>query len=399
MSRKGIPQSPHNVLNLPFHSIRHISSPEDLENGRKVYVGQVPIQGIVELPANENVRDYLLDAEGKKRRTYTFVHKDIMDTLENYSHNFSVLNSGVAIVAQSCEIDEKGKRLVLRRPSIINGAQTQGVIRDFLEKRNGNIEPIHIKIEVIVAEDDNLVADISIARNNQNDVKLVSIVGRRGQFDELEKSLQKKMPNVKLQKSETKVSDSYIRTERLLQVIAALVPEQLWVKDGEFNKVYTYSQRAKCLRDFQEIYEKAHKKKHPEHNKYRKLYQFYLDIAAEAYELYEKWKTHQGFQGTGLRCLTRDGREIEDVPDGLVFPILASLSLFAHKTKNGWTITYPELFQDKDLIDVTKRAYMEIAKHNYNKMGKTKACYSALSGKTGDYKKFQDYITEMKRTS
>lgn len=327
------------------------------------------------------------------------MHKDIMDTLENYSHNFSVLNSGVAIVAQSCEIDEKGKRLVLRRPSIINGAQTQGVIRDFLEKRNGNIEPIHIKIEVIVAEDDNLVADISIARNNQNDVKLVSIVGRRGQFDELEKSLQKKMPNVKLQKSETKVSDSYIRTERLLQVIAALVPEQLWVKDGEFNKVYTYSQRAKCLRDFQEIYEKAHKKKHPEHNKYRKLYQFYLDIAAEAYELYEKWKTHQGFQGTGLRCLTRDGREIEDVPDGLVFPILASLSLFAHKTKNGWTITYPELFQDKDLIDVTKRAYMEIAKHNYNKMGKTKACYSALSGKTGDYKKFQDYITEMKRTS
>lgn len=399
MSASSSTQSKRHIVSLPFHSVRHISSPEDLENGRKVYVGQAPIQAIVDLPAHENVRDYLLDAEGKKRRTYTFVHKDIMDTLKNYSHNFSVLNSGVAIVARSCEIDEKAKRLILIRPSLINGAQTQGVIRDFLEGRNGNIEPIHIKFEVIVAEDEDLVADISIARNNQNDVKLVSIVGRRGQFDELEKSLQKKMPGAKLQKSETKVSDAYIRTERLLQVIASLVPEQLWIKDGEFNKVYTYSQRAKCLRDFQEIFEKAHKKKDPEYVKYKKLYRFYLDIVAEAHALYKKWKTHQGFQGTGLRCLTRDGREIEDVPDGLVFPILASLSVFAHKTKNGWTITYPELFEDKDLIDVTKRAYMEIAKHNYNKMGKTKACYSALAEKSADYKKFQDYIAAMKSKS
>ena len=104
-------------------------------------------------------------------------------------------------------------------------------------------------------------------------------------------------------KSETELSEDYIPTQRLLQVITALIPSTLWPKPGENdnpNKVYTYSMKAKCLKEFDEIYIKAHDKNHPEHSKARELYQFYLDIAAEALQLYEKWKEHQGFRGTGL---------------------------------------------------------------------------------------------------
>jgi hypothetical protein len=376
-----------NVFEVPFHSVRHISSPEDLQNGRKVYTGHVPITSIVKLPTDENVRDYLLDAEGKKRRVKTQVHLAIEQTLKETPHNFSVLNSGVVVVARECEIDEKNKVLRLSRPSIINGSQTQGVIREFLESQNGGLlqeEIPHIKFELIVTEEDDLIAEISIARNFQNDVMTISIVGRRGQLDELEQSFQKKKPGCQLRKSETKLSDDYVHTERLLQVIAALVPEELWIKDGEFNKVYTYSMKAKCLKDFQDLYKRAHDQNE---SKAKDLYQFYLDVAAQADDLYLKWKSHKGFQGTALRAIKRENGKIVDVPDGIVFPILASLSIFAKKTSAGWLIEPPKLFSEDELIHSAKTVYQEIADSNPQTMGKKSACYSALYQITSLYKK------------
>jgi len=391
------PPKKTNVFSLPFHSIRHISSPEDLENERKTYVGQMLISSVLDLPTDENVRDYLLDAEGRQRRRPTQVNKAIRDTLENYSSNFSVLNSGIVIVARNSEIDEKNKILKLADPSIINGAQTQGVIKDFLNSSNGSLDldtvPIHVKFELIVTDDEELIAEISIARNFQNDVMTISMAGRRGQLDELEQSYQKKVPDGNLRKSETQLSEDYVRTERLLQVIAALIPEKLWLDGREFNKVYTYSQRTKCLKDFQEIYKKAHDNSDPDKDKYSDLYQFYLDIVAEADEIYWRWKKHQGFKGTGLRSIKRsDNSEIADVPDGIIFPIIAALSAFAVKTKQGWSIKYPKLFNDAELIQTAKSAYMEIARSNPNKMGKTKACYSACYQITSIYKKLQSSI-------
>jgi len=370
-------------LRLPFHNVRHISCPEDLDNNRKVYVGYTPVAAIVDLPTDENVRDYLLDAEGRQRRRPTQVHRAIQNTLQNNPYNFSVLNSGVVIVTHSCEIDEKEKVLLLRNPSIVNGSQTQGVIQDYYRKLESDTDtensfPAHVKFEVIVTDDEALIAEISIARNFQNDVMTISIAGRLGQLDELEHSLQAKMPGTKLQKSETKLSDDYIKTERLLQVITALIPEKLWPKHKEFSKVYSYSMKAKCLKEFQDLYVIAKDQTHADHKSAAELYQFYLDVAAQALELYENWKKHQGFQGTGIRAIERDGREIMEVPDGIVFPILAALSAFAKKTKAGWVIQPPALFTDEELIRAAKSVYTDIANHNPWNMGKSKSCYAAL---------------------
>jgi hypothetical protein len=380
-----------NIIHLPFHNVRHVSCPEDLDNKRKVYVGYTPVKAIVELPTDENVRDYLLDAEGRQRKRPTQVHRAIQDTLQNNPQNFSVLNSGIVIVARECDIDEKAKALILKNASIVNGSQTQGVIRDYYAKieanENNGFFPAHVKFEVIVTDDEDLIAEVSIARNFQNDVMTISIAGRLGQLDELEKSLQTKMPGSKLQKSETKLSDDYIKTERLLQVITALIPEKLWFKEKEFNKVYAYSMKAKCLKDFRDIFEAAKNKEHPEHQWASDLYEFYLDIAAQALDLYDKWKTHQGFQGTALRSIEREGSEIRDVPDGIVFPILAAHAAFAKKIKDGWTIVIPALFTDDELIRAAKSVYMNIANHNPWIMGKSKACYEALYQISSIYKK------------
>lgn len=378
---------------LPYYTVKNISSPEDTSNNRRVYIGQTTIDSIVTIPANENVRDYLLDAEGKIRRVPTQVHRAILDTLQNNPDNFSILNSGIVIVARNCEIMEKDKILVLTKPSIINGSQTQGVIKDFLNsEENGNAYNFvpHIKFEIVVTDNEGLIAETSISRNFQNDVMSISIVGRLGQLDELEEALQSKDPTLKLKKSETKLSEDYVKTERLLQIIAALVPEELWLKSNEMNKVYTYSMKAKCLKDFQEIHKKAKESSSDNHQAYKDLYKFYLDIAKQGLDLYDKWKSHQGFKGTWLRSIQREDGRIKDVPDGIVFPILASLSAFAKKTKDGWRISPPPFFSESELIKATKSVYMEIAHSNPWNMGKSKACYSALYQITSIYKKLDD---------
>jgi hypothetical protein len=340
----------------------------------------------LDIPTDENVRDYLLEAEGKKRRRPTQVNIAIRDTLENYPDKFSVLNGGVVLVARAYEVEESKKILRLRKPSIINGAQTQGVIRDYFRdyEKSGEAPPtIHVTFELLVTDDEDLIAETSIARNFQNDVMSVSIAGRLGQLDELEKALQGHKPHLKLQKSETELSEDYLRTERLLQVITALTPPSLWPNERERenpNKVYAYSQRAKCLREFRTMYEKQGNIDDPEHKKYRELYKFYLDIVADAQDLYDKWKAHQGFIGTRLKSIKRDeqGRTIEEVPDGIIFPILAALSAFATKTRGVWKIVPPPTFKDEDLILRAAAAYKEMADSNPNVMGKSKACYFHL---------------------
>lgn len=121
----------HALVEIPFYSIRNISCPEDNANDRKVLVGHAPAISVLELPTDENVRDYLLEAEGRKRRQPTQVHRAIRNTLDNTPHNFSVLNGGISIVAHDYEVDDKRKILKLVRPSIINGSQTKGVLKDY----------------------------------------------------------------------------------------------------------------------------------------------------------------------------------------------------------------------------------------------------------------------------
>src|SRR5579871_6339330 len=174
------------VVVFPFHSFRNISCPEDNENGRKVFTGHAPVTSVLELSTDENVRAYLLDAEGKQRRRPTQVNKEIRQTLESHPETFSILNGGVVIVARAHEVDEQKKHLHLTRASIINGSQTQGVLKDFFEDKDLLLlPPVHVKYELIVTDDEDLIGEISIARNFQNDVASISIAGRRGQLDEL----------------------------------------------------------------------------------------------------------------------------------------------------------------------------------------------------------------------
>ncbi len=369
-----------------FHylSCRNISAPEDERAGRKVYSGHAPATAFLDLEDNENVREYLVDAPGKVRRAPTLVHQAIRKTLNSNIDDFSILNGGMVIVARSAEVDDKTRIIRLKNPSIINGSQTQGELKRYFGQHvdfASKVDP-SVKFELIVTDDDDLIAEISIARNFQNDVRAISIAGRRGQLDELEKALQQTHPNAKLRKSETDVSsDEFLDTEKLIQVIFSMMPQEIFEHLGvSDSKVFTYSQKARCLKTFQRIVDESE-------GELKDVYRFCLDIAGKAWQLYEEWKSKQGFYGSRLRSIQRgrDG-QIIDIPDGIIFPILAALSVFVKKqSRKGWQYFPPERFDETEVIEAAVQAYMEIADSNPWVMGKSKACYSTLHRVTSIY--------------
>jgi hypothetical protein len=113
-------------FSFPYNSLRNISAPEDADERRRVYSGNAPAESFLALPEDENVREYIVTAEGKKPQRLTDVHRRIRETFENTPEDFVVLNSGIVIVARDIEIDEKNKVVYLLLPSIINGSQTRG---------------------------------------------------------------------------------------------------------------------------------------------------------------------------------------------------------------------------------------------------------------------------------
>lgn len=380
--------TPHaSDFEFPYVSCRNISGPEDEDAGRKVYAGHAPASSVLGLEDDENVREYLVDAYGKAKARPTLVHQAIRKTLADHPDQFSILNGGMVIVARAAEVDDKRKVLILKRPSIINGSQTQGELKRYFEgaeKDQDFFEP-SIKFELIVTKDDDLIAEISISRNFQNDVRAISIAGRRGQLDELEEAVQRIIPGARLRKSETDlvVDDEFLDTEKLIQVLFALMPLQLFDRLGKdtATKTMAYSQKTRCLKLFQQIVEQ--RQGDPG---LAAVYKYFLDMAGRAWELYERWKTHEGFHGTRLRSIERENGEIANVPDGIVFPILSALSVFVTPSiRRVWTFKPVKQFDEQELIDVAKQVYMEIAEHNPQTMGKSRACYSALLRITSIY--------------
>lgn len=381
------------VTKFSYHTLRTISSPDDTKNGRTIYCGHAPARSFLTLPDNENVRTYLVDAEGKKRKRLTDVHREIRDTLRNRPEDFPTLNSGIVLVARGAEVDDKSKVIELRGASIINGSQTRGELENYVQHCKANeliAHDVHAKFEIIVTDDDDLIAEISIARNFQNDVARISIAGRRQQLEELEVALQSEIPDIKLRKSETDRADDFYDTEKLIQVITALVPSDLWFSAKESNdprKSYTYSGKSKCLKEFQDLH-KASKEPTSANADQQKRYQFYIDMAPTAYRLYEKWIVHQGFNGSRLRSIERDkDGNTTRVPDGMVFPMIAALSAFMKRGDGKWIYSPPKSFTDDDLIQAAISQYKETAGSNPGTMGKTHSVYSSLFQLTSIFKR------------
>jgi hypothetical protein len=176
---------------------------------------------------------------------------------------------------------------------------------------------------------------------------------------------------------ESQYGDEYIDTAKLIQVRFVLSPPELWKRVDNTpdpqNKAFTYSQKTRCLKLFQRVVENKHQPP------YQGLYRFFLDVAGDAWMLYERWKAHPQFKGTRLQSIQRSNSgQIVDIPEGIIFPILGALSVFAILHESGWRIEPPASFDEKMLIQAAAQDSQEIADHNPQTMGKKPACYSSL---------------------
>jgi hypothetical protein len=384
MNSAATSSKPSKSFTLQFIALRTVTAPEDQDAGRKRYCGVAKADALSDLSCEENVRAYLgMDEDGKKRKS-TLVNMAIRQTIENDSDHFTMLNTGLVIVARNIDVDSEKKQARLGSPSIINGAQTKGLLDDYIRDHPDAPTVPSVNFELIITDDEELIGEISIARNFQNRVADLSIYGRSGTFDKLEAAMQKHDSSIKLRKKETDFGDGYLDTEKLVQVITVMAPQSVPLPSVDRSRrtpettfrVYAYRHRSRCLKDFALVMEQP--------DKWPDAHSFFLHIAVHAWELYQRLKGEQYFsslhcvKGTvfgATKTVAPDG-----VPDGVVFPMLSALSRFVREHKGVWLYKVPKNFPWNTLFGQARTQETSVAHNDPQAMGKDADCYIALHG-------------------
>jgi hypothetical protein len=371
------------MIEIPYYCLRRVTDPAQSELGIEHYEGKCLVSDVIGIPVDGNLRDYIPDA-GKR----TKVHRDIADTLINDADHFSVLNAGLTIVAEELQVLEKAKKIILlgkRVPcGIVNGSQTKGVATEILEQ--GIDMGAYISIEVIITKDDALARDIAIARNNQNKVQQISFVNKRGSIDDLVRVCAKYGMN--LRRTETDIGTEFINTERLIQIVRLLTPDLLW--DGKWDndgnngrvpvKAHIYSSKSTSVQAFEDICTAAKDPEHENHSLAKEVYQAYLDLAPQAWQLYQYWKAHPNFMSSRIRKIEKDKsrKVVLDVPDGIIFPILSAYSQLVKKNGRGWEMCPVPKSAEDSLYKRAVRQYTGNARSRPHTMGRAQTIYTDL---------------------
>jgi hypothetical protein len=382
----------HIVVN--FNSLRNVTPPEEEKAGRKRYCGNAYAGEFFQLPDHMNIRDYLqTEVNGKPIKKSTLVNDAMRGQLEGDRSLFPILNGGISVIASDVTVDDKAKRIVMEAPSIINGSQTRGVLQDYFTENppsEDNKFP-SIDFEVIICTDERIAAEIAIARNYQNAVQPLSTYGARQVFNNLETALRKRDPNISLRKSETDVGPGFWDTEKIIQVVTAMIPTSVKMprplkgKGGNDGiRVYAYAGKAVCLKDFAEVQAKP--------SEFPDAKNFFEDVAYDAWTEFKNLRSYQGF--SGLHAVTKvKGVVAEDgVPTGIVFPIMSALGKLAVQQPDvHWLFKIPADFDLDDLCKQARTTYQNPGpgRSNPQTMGKELACYLNLHAIVDSYLKYR----------
>jgi hypothetical protein len=384
--------SKHTVLE--FNSLRNVTPPEEDKAGRKRYCGNAYAGQFFEIPDHLNIRDYLqTEVDGKPIKKNTLVNDAMKSQLEGDRSLFPILNGGITIITAAVTVGDKEKRVVMENPSIINGSQTRGVLKDHFSENPQSDENQFpsIDFEVIVCSDERIAAEIAISRNYQNAVQPLSTYGARKVFKDLEAALQKRDSRIKLRKSETDVGAEYWDTEKIIQVVTAMIPgtvkmpRPLKGKGGNDGiRVYAYAGKAVCLRDFAEIQSRP--------SEFADAKFFFEDVSYDAWVEFKRLRSYQGFSGSHAVTKVKGVVSEDGVPTGIVFPIMSALGKLAvQKTDGHWELKIPPDFDLDDLCKQAKTTYQipGPGRSNPQTMGKELACYLNLHAIVDSYLKYR----------
>jgi len=374
------------TVRLSYIKIRDVTTKDEEANGASTYVAVLPAPEILKIGTDDNLRTYIPAHEGKKRN---LVHKAIARTIREDSDRFSQLNSGFLIGASKITVDDNKKTVTLRDASVNNGAQSQGEIKRYMDEcaeRGEEPADFAVRCELSIEPDASTRTTIAVARNTATKIEGISIAGKHGYFEDLAESFKKEHPDLELARSETDVEEKYVDTRLLLQILWAMMPEELVPEHRRSveARMRAYKNAAYCLQDFIEIFDT---RKTDESNVAR--YRYFVDMAGSAWTEYRRWHTHEGWNDKRLReplkQVVRGDEGVIKVSDGIVFPILAALSRFVKKESTNkktffrrpWKIVYPKVFHDEDMLIAARRQLIQCGGRPML-MGRSGAAYEAL---------------------
>jgi len=375
-------------VQMSYQLLRKITSPDEESTNVKSFVANFPASEILQLGTKDNLRGYIAEYNPKKRNR---VHDAIRNTILTEPSRFITRNSGFVIAASDIEVDDNKKRLTLTDASIINGAQSQGEIhRWFKEYADGGDDssssstdeiPFYVRAEIIVDPDAYEVVETAIARNTATPMKSITHVGAHGQLNELEASIQRILPTIKIRKEESE--ENVYDTRKILQYTRLLMPLSVSKNDSAAERLRAYKNPEQCLTDFSTWEEMK-----DTDNDAAAKYKFTVEIAPYAIQEYEYWEQHESWNGhriweqtkKGGRVCHRDRKtgKIKWVSPALIFPIMGAMSEFVVKTESGaWRIMKPNIFNPDKMIERTVRQFRGVNSDPIL-MGRNPGVYEAL---------------------
>ncbi len=372
------------TVRLSYIKIRDVTTKDEEANGASTYVAVLPAPEILKIGTDDNLRTYIPAHEGKKRN---LVHKAIARTVREDPDRFSQLNSGFLIGASKIIVDDNKKTVTLRHASVNNGAQSQGEIKRYMDEcaeRGEEPTDFAIRCELSIEPDASTRTTIAVARNTATKIEGISIAGKHGYFEDLAESFKKDHPDLELARSETDVEDKYVDTRLLLQVLWAMMPEELLPEHRRSveARMRAYKNAAYCLQDFVEIFDTR-----ATNQENAARYRYFVDMAGSAWTEYQRWHTHEQWNDKRLReplrQVVRGDEGVIKVSDGIIFPILSALSRFVKKRKlftrgqTLWRLVYPKVFQDEDMLIAARRQLIQCGGRPML-MGRSGAAYEAL---------------------
>jgi hypothetical protein len=374
-----------NCVQLSYQLLRNTTSPDEKSIGVQSFVANFAAFEVLKLDTKDNLRGYLAAYDPRKRNR---VHDAIRKTIDTAPERFIVRNSGLVVTASDVSVDDSAKSVTLTDASLINGAQSQGEIRQFLSDITDpeNPEPpdeipFYVRATIIVDPDHSEIVETAIARNIATPVKSITEAGARGQLDELEKSITNVMPGAKIRKAES--DTDVIDTRKVLQLCRLLMPTSVSSNATAAEKLRAYKNPEQCLTDFCEWF--AAKGTDPDSGQ---KYDFTVQIAPYALQEYSRWETHHDWNGhkiwsetkKGGRAVRRDKKtkKIVWVSPAILFPLMGAMSEFCVKDHKGrWRIEKPDRFREDEMV---RRAVNQFRAHNSDPilMGRSEAAYDAL---------------------
>ena len=377
--------------------VKNTTSPEEKKNGSMHYTIVCALKEILNLNVFENLRIAYTSDESIKRITPK--HKEIYQSFEDAPNRFIQRHSGFTVICDEIKVSspqEYGINTVtLENASLINGAQTQDLLKNLLEDYEGveAYENVNIRVEVLVEKAQDERIEIAIARNTSTNVSNLSIMGKKRYFDPLEIGVTNILGNDhRLQKSET---DDGIPTQTLLQTLRTMTPKEIRdeYKSLKDSPVKSYSGKAMVLNEYKDMVDAEANGRVKNSRFESSVLNYYRSFAGYAWIEYGKWSSDKDWiplwkKSDNYKKIGKYNQKNDsfDLTWAILCPLLYGLQHFLYEEKSGsWKIKYSNSFD--------KKAYMNYVLDRFRDSGfepqtfaKDRAYYQDLYIFVSDYK-------------